>query len=322
MSAIFITNGDVNVKQIFKSPAWTAVLAVLCNMLWGSAYPGVKLGYEAFGVTDTPQKLLFAGLRFLIAGAIVLTVSIPISKRTPKLTKKNAPMILLTALIYTTVQYVFFYIGLSNTTGTNGSIVNSTTTFMAVILSHFVYKNDKITAPRLIGTCIGFAGVLVVCFGGSVSFSLTGEGFILIAALCFVIGSMLSKHASSSSDAFTVTGFNLLFGGALLTLLGLAFGGRLTAVTPVGIANLLYLALLSSAAFTIWTILLKYNSIASISVYNFIIPVFGTLLSALLLNENILESKYLVSLILVSAGIIIVNTGATKRHSLKTGGEK
>lgn len=308
-------------KSIFKNPVWTALFAVLCNMLWGSAYPGVKLGYEAFGVTDTSQKLLFAGLRFLIAGIIVLAVSIPISKRLPVLTKKNAPGILLTALIYTAAQYVFFYIGLSNTTGTNGSIVNSTTTFMAVILSHFIYKNDKITAPRLIGTCIGFAGVLIVCFTGeNVSFSFTGEGFILIAALCFVIGSMLSKRASSNSDAFTVTGFNLLFGGALLTLSGLVFGGRLAAVTASGIANLLYLSLLSSAAFTIWTMLLRYNSVASISVYNFIIPVFGTLLSALLLNENILELKYLVSLILVSVGIVIVNRGTLKKRSLNIGG--
>lgn len=287
--------------------------AIFCNMLWGSAYPGIKLGYEAFNVVSTAQKLLFAGIRFLIAGTIALLVSIPIQKKIPKMTAKSTPLILATALIYTALQYVFFYIGLSNTSGTNGSIVNSTTTFIAVILSHFVYKNDKITMPKLTGTAIGFCGVLTVCLsGGAGGFSFTGEGFILIAALCFVVGSMISKRASQNSDAFTVTGYNLLIGGAVLTVVGIASGGRLASVTPSGVMNLLYLALLSSAAFTIWTLILKNNSVSSISIYNFIIPIFGSLLSAVFLGENIFNIKYLIALVLVSSGIIIVNKSTSK----------
>ena len=301
-------------KKILKNPVYAVILAVICNILWGSAYPGIKLGYEAFEVATVPQMILFAGIRFLIAGAIVFCVSIPIQKRVPKLTRSAAPLIILTAIVYTALQYIFFYIGLSNTTGTNGSIVNSSSTFIAVILSHFVYKNDKITPSKLIGTLIGFCGVLFVCAtGGNTSFSTTGEGFILIAALCFVVGSMISKRVTEASDPFTVTSFNLLIGGALLTLTGILVGGRLASVTLSGVLNLLYLALLSSAAFTIWTLLLQYNSVSSISVYNFIIPVFGTLLSALFLGENIFDIKYLISLILVSAGIITVNKNSFKQ---------
>lgn len=297
---------------MIKSSSLKVILpAILCNMLWGSAYPGIKMGYEAFNIITTSQKLLFAGIRFIIAGIIVLGISIPIQKKLPSLTKKSTPLIFITAIIYTALQYIFFYIGLSNTSGTNGSIVNSTTTFMAVILSHFVYKNDKITFPKLFGTIIGFIGVLTVCFSEGIGkFRIDGEGFIMIAALCFVVGSMISKRASADSDAFTVTGYNLLIGGIILSVSGILLGGRLDSVNLTGIINLLYLAVLSAAAFTIWTLLLKHNNVGSISVYNFIIPLFGSFLSALFLHENIFKPEYAAALVLVSLGIIIVNKGS------------
>lgn len=283
--------------------------AIFCNLLWGSAYPGIKIGYELFGITDDLfQKLFFAGLRFVIAGIIVLAVSVPINKKIPKPDKNNIGIILLIAVVYTSLQYVFFYVGLSNTTGANGSIVNSSTTFIALIASHFIYEDEKITVRKAIGALVGFSGVVIVLISDGISgFSFTGEGFILIAAICFVAGSMLSKRAARDTDAMTVTGYNLFFGGIILLLAGVAGGGASVRITLSGIAVLAYLALLSSAAFTLWTMLLKRTGVGSISVFNFIIPVSGTLLSAVFMNEEIFEWKYPVSLLLVCIGIILVN---------------
>ena len=77
--------------------------------------------------------------------------------------------------------------------------------------------------------------------------------------------------------------------------------------TSAGVCLLLYLALLSSVAFTIWTTLFKYNPVGRISVYNFLNPLFGTLFSAAILHEKILEVKNIIALILVCIGIYIVN---------------
>lgn len=285
------------------------ITAIICNLLWGSAYPGIKIGYELFNITDsTAEKLFFAGLRFMIAGIMVLAVSIPIKKSVPKLTRTNAKEIVVIALIYTAMQYVFFYIGLSNTTGSNGSIVNSSTTFIALIAAHFIYKNEKITLAKGIGAVIGFTGVLVILLSDGVSgFSLTGDGFILIAAACFVAGSMLSKRAAVKSDSMTVTGYNLLIGGVVLTVAGIAGNGVLRTVNINGILILCYLAFLSAAAFTLWTMLLERTKVSTISVFNFIIPVSGTILSAIFMKENIADIRYLFSLVLVCAGIVIVN---------------
>ena len=70
---------------------------------------------------------------------------------------------------------------------------------------------------------------------------------------------------------------------------------------------MLYMALLSSVAFTLWTTLLKHNRVGKISVYNFLVPVFGTILSALFLGESIWSWQNILALVLVCAGIYIVN---------------
>lgn len=301
-------------KKILDSKLGIVLTAVFCNLLWGSAYPSIKIGYSLFDITDSvAQKLFFAGLRFAAAGIMVLAAAVAVNKKVPVLNRKNAAQITIIGLIYTALQYVFFYIGLSNTTGANGSIVNSSTTFMALAAGYFVYK-EPVGLKKAVGAIIGFAGVLIVFLGngiGGVSF--TGEGFILIAAACFVAGSMLSKSATVSTDAMTVTGYNLLIGGLVLLVAGIAGGGVIDTVNTKGVLILIYLAFLSAAAFTLWTMLLKKSSVGSISVFNFIIPVSGTILSAIFMKENIYNLRYLISLVLVCIGIVLVNGSGAKK---------
>lgn len=301
-------------KRILTNPFYAAAAAIICNILWGSAYPAIKNGYILFGITEgLSAKILFAGIRFASAGLMVLILKVCTDRKFPKLNKpKN---IIGITVIYTILQYMFFYIGLSNTTGTNGSIINSTSVFFAVIIAHFIYKNDKLNLRKIIGVIIGFGGVLIVTIrGGSAGFSLEGEGFIMIAALCFVIGNILIKNASNEEDAALLTGWNLFLGGMVLILIGIVGGGRFEKVTLNGCLVLIYLAFLSAAAYTLWSLVLEYNPVGKMSIYNFIIPVSGTILSAIFLKENIFDFKYLISLIMVCAGIIIVNRISAKER--------
>lgn len=295
-------------NKIYKSTTITILLAILCNILWGSAYPGIKLGYAAFGIETVPQILLFAGLRFTIAGIIVILASSIKNKKVQAPQKKNIPSLILLAFVYTALQYLFFYVGLSNTSGTNGSIFNATSTFIAVIVAHFAYKNEKITAAKIVGTIIGFAGVLAVTLnGGSAAISFKGEGLIVVGALAFVIGSMISKKVTQFENPNTVAMYNLLIGGVMLVVIGLLCGGAFTQISLSGIIGLLYLSLISIGAYSIWTMLLTYNPVSKISIYNFIIPITATILSAIFLKEDIFKIEYLISLVCVCAGIVIVN---------------
>ena len=76
---------------------------------------------------------------------------------------------------------------------------------------------------------------------------------------------------------------------------------------------LLWLAFVSAAAFTLWTALLKYHPASKISVFNLLVPVFGTILSGILLGENIFRAEIFLSLILITAGILAVNLSTEEK---------
>ncbi|CAM4502542.1 DMT family transporter [Paenibacillus xylanexedens] len=307
----------------FSDPIFVMLVASLCCLLWGSAYPSIKLGYIAFNIMpeDIASKYVFAGYRFTLAGMLLLLLSRIVRKQKLQLTKPQWTGLIMLGILQTGLQYMFFYVGVANTTGVKGSIMNATTTFFSVVLAHFIYKNDKLSRNKIVGCLLGFVGVIIVNFHADLlafSFSFTGEGFVIIAALVFSVTALYAKRLTATIDVLIITGVSLFVGGLVLTLLGLSLGGRVTHFTLESTSNLIYLALLSSVAFCLWNMLLKYNKVGRVSVYNFLIPVFGALLSALFLGETILELKNLVALLFVSVGIYLVNRVRSVQSSNNT----
>ncbi|MDG2532480.1 DMT family transporter [Sphingomonas sp. HITSZ_GF] len=289
------------------------LIATLCCLLWGSAYPAIKTGYVLFGIgrADTAAQLLFAGYRFALAGIFLIAAAAALRRPVLALNRRQWGQVALLGLTQTAVQYVFFYVGLAHATGVKSSIMNGTGVFFSVVLAHFLYADDRLTGRKALGCLIGFLGVVVVNLGGAkghfdFDFRLIGEGFVILAAFVLAAASIYGKRLSRDLDPLVMTGWQLLIGGLLLTGTGLAGGGQLAAATPPSAALLLYLALLSSVAFALWSLLLKHNPVGLIAAFNFLIPVFGVALSALFLGESILRWSYLAALLLVCAGIWMV----------------
>lgn len=130
---------------------------------------------------------------------------------------------------------------------------------------------------------------------------------ILVSTLCSAAGNILSKKLANGRNPVKITAFQLLIGGIVLTIIGLACGGRLSFEKMQSSFILLWLAFVSAAAFTIWTALLKYHPASKITVFNLLVPIFGTVLSGLMLGENVFRIETLVSLVLISLGIAAVN---------------
>lgn len=287
--------------------------ALLCTALWGSAIPAVKSGYALFAIAgdDVAAKLFFAGCRFTLAGLLVLALT-ACRRTAPVVPRRDAwPGILLLSAAQTVMQYIFYYLGLGNTTGVRGSVLSATSTFFAVLVAHFAFADDRLTARKDIGCAAGFAGVVVILAGaglGAQAVTLTGEGFMLLSALGQGLGAAISRKITPGRDPMVITGWQLALGGAVLLAVGLAGGGADGLVwSPAGAALLAYLAVLSAVAFTVWTMLLKEHSVGRVTIYMFLIPVFGSLLSALVLRENVLTLRNLCALLLVCAGIACVN---------------
>lgn len=295
----------------FSSRKGIFLTASLCCLLWGSAYPAIKIGYAMFAIAadDLSSKLVFAGYRFVFAGLVLLLMAALTQRDIRHLSLKQWRQITTLGLTQTTLQYVFFYVGLAYTTGVKGSIMNATGTFFSVMLAHFIYKNDRLSFNKSLGCLIGFSGVMVVNFNLDLldfHFTLIGEGFVVMAAFILSAASIYGKKVSQTMDSLVLTGYQLAIGGAVLTLAGYGSGGSLHGFTWASSAVLCHLVLLSSVAFGLWTILLKYNRVGMVTVFNFLVPVFGALLSAMFLGESILEWKYMLALLLVCSGIWMV----------------
>ena len=289
--------------------------ATLCCLLWGSAYPAIKNGYVLFGIAtgDIPSKLVFAGYRFTLAGLALLVFARVTLRRLGPLSAHKWRQVTLLGLTQTSLQYVFFYVGLAYTTGVKGAIMNATTTFFSVLLAHFLYRNDRITGRRALGCLLGFAGVMAVNFGtGPLDFHFVpeGEGFVVLAAFVLSAAMIYGKKVSQGMDPVVMTGYQLFIGGFALTVCGYATGGTLSGFGWLSGLLLGYLVLLSSAAFALWSILLKYNNVGLVAPFNFLIPIAGAILSAIFLGENILEWKNAAALVLVCVGIWIVTRDA------------
>ena len=301
----------MNSSTFFTNRKVVFLIASLCCLLWGSAYPAIKNGYALFGIApgDIPSQLVFAGYRFLFAGLVLLVLASVQGKAIFQFGRRTWGQMALLGLTQTSLQYLFFYLGLAHTTGVKSSIMNATGTFFSVLLAHFIYKNDRLSYNKVLGCVVGFVGVMVVNFGSGVlefDFTLLGEGSVVMAALVLSAASIYGKKLSQNIDSVVLTGYQLAIGGVALMLVGFATGGTLTGFNVKSTAMLVYLVILSSAAFSLWTILLKYNRVSMVTVFNFMVPIFGTLLSALFLNESFLEWKNALALVLVCLGIWLV----------------
>lgn len=301
-------------KSIFNKQPGVCFTAIICCALWGSAFPFIKIGYKLFDIqpADYRSQILFAGIRFLAAGVIVIIFASILSKKLMLPKKNSIGKIGVLSLFQTVFQYTFFYLGLAHTTGTKASILNSTSVFFALIAASLILKQEKLSPLKITGCVIGFAGTVIINLSqGQIenSFSLSGEGFIIISSLSYALSSVFMKKYSESEKPLCLSGWQFMLGGAVMIIFGVLCGGRINTFNIQAAAVIIYLAVLSAAAYSLWSILLKYNDVSNVAVFGFMTPIFGCLFSALLLKETsaINISLTVISLLLVSLGIITVN---------------
>lgn len=302
------------VVSLLKNPVFLPFAAALCCALWGSAFPVIKIGYGELGIEsgDYGSQILFAGVRFALAGLLTVIAGSIISGKAITVKRKSTVNIVILALFQTVLQYMFFYIGLGNTTGTKSSVLDSVSVFFSVIIAGLLLK-ERLNIRKIIGCIVGFLGVVLINLadgGLDGGFSFTGEGFIILSALSYAISSVLIKRFSQWENPVALSGYQFILGGCVLVFSGYLMGGRIHLSSSKSIGVLLYLAFLSAAAYTLWGLLLKYNEVSRVTVYGFMIPVFGCVLSVLMLNESLSGTvlETVLSLALVCAGIVIVNT--------------
>jgi len=298
--------------SIFQRPAWVVVFALTAAIAWGWAFPLIKIGFNAFGITTdmTGCKMLFAGIRFAAAGLIVLSVARGSGRSFRMDIKKDWWFFLAFALMNTTLHYFFFYVGMSHSEGSRAAILNSLSTFLVVLLACACFKSDKLTSRKILGCAVGFSGILALNLGGTESgqFTWLGDGMIILNAICGACANLMTRGLSRRVDVFVGTGYSLTIGGLLLIIPGLAFGGILPNVNILGIVCLLLLIAISAIGFALYNKLLSLNPVGKVAIYNSLIPIVGAVTSCLCLGETF-HAKYVLAGGLAALGIYIINKG-------------
>ena len=299
-------------NSIFQRPAWVVVFALTAAIAWGWAFPLIKVGFSAFGITAdmTGSKMLFAGIRFAAAGLIVLSVARSSGRSFATSKRSDWCFILAFALMNTALHYFFFYVGMSHSEGSRAAILNSLSTFLVVLLACACFKSDKLTTRKLLGCAIGFSGILALNLGGTESghFTWLGDGMIILNAICGASANLMTRGLSRRVDVFVGTGYGLTIGGILLIIPGVAFGGTLPNINMLGIICLILLIAISAIGFTLYNKLLSLNPVGKVAIYNSLIPIVGAVTSCLCLGETF-QAKYALAGGLAALGIYIINKG-------------
>lgn len=305
-------------EKFFTKNYVVVIGALICCMLWGSAFPCVKVGYGLFGADTSSYSslILFAGIRFTLAGVLVLAFGSALQRKFLLPKRKNIWRVAVVALFQTAMQYTFFYIGLANLTGVKSSVLNGLGVFFTIIAACFIFRTERFTLIKLVGCILGFGGVLVMNLDGlNFEFSLTGEGFIIFSGLSAAMAAGFVKVFSKHENTTTLCGWQFFCGGLALVIIGAATGGSIRPTSGASFAMLFYLAFLSACAFTLQGYLLKYNPVSKVAVFKSTNPLFGALFSAIILGETeqLLHYTTLIALALVCGGILIINLLGEKR---------
>lgn len=304
-------SGKKENNNIFKNKAAAMFLAASCALAWAFAFPLIKLGTSSFKINDSAgAKSLFAGIRFLAAGAVVLIIA-ALMKRDFKVKKiSNIALIALFGLINTALHYFCFYMGLSVMTGSRSAIIDSMSSFALIVLACICFKSEKMTLRKAAGCLLGLFGVLLVNIGGSSSgeFTFAGDGMLILSVIFSALGGVLTRIVTRRTDPIVATGASLAFGGALMIIAGLAMGAGFKEINLSGIIYLILLIAISVYGFTVYNQLLCYNPVGEIAIFNALIPIMGVILSCIFLGEPFMP-KYLLAGVIVAAGVYVINSG-------------
>jgi drug/metabolite transporter (DMT)-like permease len=300
-------------RIFYGNPKLVIAVAVFLIFLWGVSLPLIKLCYKLFQINGSEffTQIFFAGMLLSATGTLVSLVSF--ARGTPFLPKSSGEwaQLLKLSLLMSILQYILLYIGSALASGIEASILSSSGAFVGIIFSGFVFKDDPFTTRKLLGCLLGFASVVLLNIGeitsGVLTLPVIGGLLIILSQSMGVLGAIYLKYISQGRDALWLCGWQTLIGGATLCVAGMLSGGGLNASHNLEAFTLfLILAFCASLAAIISTQLYKYVDISKVVIFNFLLPIFGSLASAVLLGESLASFTLLVSLGFTCVGVYLV----------------
>jgi drug/metabolite transporter (DMT)-like permease len=291
-------NQPSNEELTFAAGLFTVFLCIL----FGSNAVAIKITFSGLGVFTT------AAIRFGVA-AVVIFLWAKITGRKMALKKGQLHQVLIFSAMFT-IQLSLFYLGLSKTNASRGTLLANLLPFFILFLSHFFIAGDRITKRKFFGILLGFTGV-VFMFIDEESLSSgfrTGDLFVLSAVFIWSCSTVYLKRVIGTFSPFQIVMYSTLFSVPFLLTEALLWDARMVFhIDGPVVGALLYQSLVTASfGFVAWNTLLKKYGAVSLHAFVFIMPIVGVSLGGLVLGEPI-TIKLLLALIFIVSGILVVH---------------
>ncbi len=284
------------------------LLAITACFLWSTAFAAIKIGLNYM------SPLVFAGIRFMIAGMILLPFCGNIKKYF-KSVSKNIKQILVLSFFQTFGLYSLFFVGMTQISGALGAIIIGSSPLMAAVTSHVLLKDDKLNLIKLIAIVFGISGIIIISIT-RVSFTITGTNellgiFLLICSITSSsIGNVIVSKNKTRLTAFVLNSSQMFLGGLMIFIISIPIEGfNFVNVQFEFFAALVWLCIVSAAGFSIWFYLhqLKDVRFSDLNILKFILPIFGAILSWLIISDEYPELFMIIGMIIVGSSILFSN---------------
>jgi drug/metabolite transporter (DMT)-like permease len=289
---------------------WAALITVY--VLWGSTYLGIRVAVQ------TMPPFLMAGVRFLIAGALLCAWRFPAAARAGKLPTRDEwrRTLVIGAALLLGGNGAVAYAETSVPSGLTALMVSVVPLWMALI--DRIFYGRRLPAPVLAGLFAGFAGVaLLVGPPGRGSISLVGALVLTVGSLSWAAGSLYSRGARLPEDSLLATGMEMLTGGACLTLAGIAAGEtahvQLAAISSNSWIAFVYLIFFGGiAGFSAYLWVIRNAPTSLVSTYAYVNPVVAVFLGWAILHETLTLRTLAAAAVIVCSVAWIVSANSRK----------
>lgn len=256
------------------------------NVFWGGSFVANAIALRSIGPIE------IASLRFFLAAPLLLVIAyLWKGKSILIIDKKDLGTLFIMALTGVTIQYIIQVSAQDYTTATNASLLINTSVFFIIFLSAAFLK-ERLTAWRIIGPLIGFAGVALLVSKGTLSFDVgggtTGDLLILASAFLWAVYSIYSKRLASRYHTLTILNYVFIIGAiGLIPFYLLTPHAPLTNLPLDAAASILFLALFCSIiAYLVYNMALEKMDASSVALYIYFVPLSTIVLAWLILGES------------------------------------
>jgi drug/metabolite transporter (DMT)-like permease len=275
--------------------------AILYVFLWASAFvPSRVLARGA-----PPLGIL--AIRFLIAGGVLMAVVFALRLPVPR--DRGTWLRILGVGVGSNALYLgLSYVALRHLSAGMGSIIASTNPLILALLAPSLL-GEPLTRRKLIGLVLGFSGVVLAMQArtGTQTARLSDVVLCVLGVVSFVLSNILFKRMRERPHPLLLNGGQLLLAGVALIPAALILEGIPHIVWTAQLTwSLAYLVLvLSVGASMLWFWILQHGEASRVSAYFFLTPIFGLLLGAILLGEQLTRLDGL-ALLVIATGLWLV----------------